>query len=580
MRAAIERVFAQYTQFQFRVLAVRGERLHLLWSRWSDDDRNENITLYVNETDDHGRVSYHGRFDEDDLDGAYRELERRYYAGEGVAFADAWPVSTDWMIAVNHGDFEKAFGDLCTSDWRLENRSRSAFPHRSAAEVRDSLEELQSMVASARIWNSVVHWLSPNWVVSRQERDAVGQDGESYEWVRLVVGEFRNGRNASACEFEIEDEAAAFAYADERIWATASRLAVTNRASQAAEEVGRAMRAGDIDGVVRWYSDPYVYDDHRRLSGVLIHGLREAAKRVLEQYTHFETHTLAVRGESLHLFRNRFSNDAGYETTYLFLYEIGDDGLIHYEGRFDEDDFDGAYRELERRYYAGEGEAFAEAGATATEWTLALNRADFDTVFGELTASNLRVETRSRSAFPARSAAEYRTTLEELAAMVVSARSWISAVRWLSPTCYVVRCERDAVGQDGEHYTWSFLVVIEVRNGRIAAMCEFEPEQEEAAFAYAEERVRATASRLAVTNRSCETVHAINMAMQARDADGSMRCCSERLVYDDRRRISGGPINGRDEFRAAFERIDKQYSRFEWRILPVRVDRLNLYWSR
>ena len=30
--------------------------------------------------------------------------------------------------------------------------------------------------------------------------------------------------------------------------------------------------------------------------------------------------------------------------------EIGDDGLQIYEGRFDEDDFEGAYRELERRY--------------------------------------------------------------------------------------------------------------------------------------------------------------------------------------------------------------------------------------
>ncbi len=30
--------------------------------------------------------------------------------------------------------------------------------------------------------------------------------------------------------------------------------------------------------------------------------------------------------------------------------------------RFDEDDFESAYRELDRRYYAGEGAAFAEAG--------------------------------------------------------------------------------------------------------------------------------------------------------------------------------------------------------------------------
>ena len=85
MRAAIERIFEQYNHFEFRVLAVRGERLNLHWSRWSDDDGNETTTLYVNETDDDGRVFYHARFDEDDFEGAYRELERRYYAGEGAA---------------------------------------------------------------------------------------------------------------------------------------------------------------------------------------------------------------------------------------------------------------------------------------------------------------------------------------------------------------------------------------------------------------------------------------------------------------------------------------------------------------
>ena len=38
--------------------------------------------------------------------------------------------------------------------------------------------------------------------------------------------------------------------------------------------------------------------------------------------------------------------------------EIGADGRIFYEGRFDEDDFEAAYRELENHYYAGEGAEF------------------------------------------------------------------------------------------------------------------------------------------------------------------------------------------------------------------------------
>ena len=52
-------------------------------------------------------------------------------------------------------------------------------------------------------------------------------------------------------------------------------------------------------------------------------------------------------------------------------------------------------------------------------------------------------------------------------------------------------------------------------------MCQFDLEDEEAAFAYAEERVRATTSRLAVTNRASETVEAGWRAMQAHDVDAA-----------------------------------------------------------
>ena len=46
----------------------------------------------------------------------------------------------------------------------------------------------------------------------------------------------------------------------------------------------------------------------------------------------------------------------------MSLTEIGSDGLNVYECRYDEDDFGSAYAELERRYYAGEGAAFAVNG--------------------------------------------------------------------------------------------------------------------------------------------------------------------------------------------------------------------------
>jgi ketosteroid isomerase-like protein len=494
LRLAAARILEQYPHFEWRRLAVRGERLELDTSRWWDEAGNETTALHVFEIGDDGRIIYDGRFDEDNFEGAYRELDRRYYAGEGAAFAEAGGVSTDWMTAANRSDFDR-FGELITPEARVENRSRSGLPDRSAAEFCSSLTELNAMMSSVRTWLSAVCWVAPAWCVTRFEREAVGDDGEQYAWTRLLVNEVRDGRLASMCEFEVEDEDAPFVYAEERVRAAASRLAVANRASEIVEAGFLAMRSHDIDGLVAVYSDRFDYDDRRRLSGDPIDSpaaLRVAAARILEQYPNMECRILAVRGERLEMHWSRWSDGAGNETTYLHVVEIGDDGRITYDGRFDEDDLEGAYRELERRYHAGEGAASAAAGSVGMEWLIALNRGDFDRVFGELTDPEMRVENRSSSVFPDRSAAELRASLEELNTMVASARSWNSAECWLNSTCGVVRHERQALGLDGEQYAWTRLFVFEARDGRCTALCEFELDEEAAAFAYAEERIRAT----------------------------------------------------------------------------------------
>jgi hypothetical protein len=530
-----------------------------------------------------GRIVYNGRFDEDDFDGAYRELERRYYAGEGAVFAEAGATATDWVIALNRGDFDRAFGELSAPDLQVENRSLSAVQGRSATDLRAATEQLHAMVASVRVWNSAVRWLSPTCLVARHEREAIGQDGERYEWTSLLVGESRDGRLASLCVFDIDNEERAFTYAEERVGAASSRLAATNRASERTEAGWRAMQAHDVDALVAHYSDRFEYDDRRRLSGGprdTPAALRLAAARILEQYPHFEWRRLAIRGERLELDSSRWWDEAGNETTALHVFEIGDDARITFDGRFDEDDFEGAYREFESRYYAGEGAAFAEAGATGTDFMTALNQGDLDRAFGDLAAPGIRLKNRSRSGLPDRSAAEFRASLDELATMVRQSRTWNSAMCWLSPEWAVARQQREAVGRDDEQYVWIRLMVSEIRDGRLTSACEFEVDDEEAAFAYAEERVRATSSRLAVTNRASHTTEAGWLAMQAHDVDALVARYSDRFEYDDRRRLSGGPRDTPAALRLAAARILEQYPHFEWRRLAVRGERLELDSSR
>ena len=123
--------------------------------------------------------------------------------------------------------------------------------------------------------------------------------------------------------------------------------------------------------------------------------MRAATERIFSQYNHFESRTLAVRGERLSLAWTRWYDDAGNETRYLVVIELGVDGLIHYQARFAEDDFDSAYRELEARYCVCEGAAFAEAGARLAEFVTTLNRGDLDTAFGMFGAAYRQIESRS-----------------------------------------------------------------------------------------------------------------------------------------------------------------------------------------
>ncbi len=583
MRAAIERIFNQYTQFELHVLAVRGERLLLASSRWSDDAGNETSFLHVAEVGEDRRTTYDGRFDENDFEGAYRELEQRYYAGEGAAFAEAGYVSTESIVAINHNDFDRLVDDLYAPGMRVENRSRSAFPDRSSSDLRASFTELNTMVASSRMWFSAVCWLSPACTVLRMEREAVGQDGERYAWTKLLVVEIRDGQTTTLCQFDVEDAEAAFAYADERVRATTTRLAITNRASESVDALIRAMQANDIDSAMAVHSDRFEYVDRRRLSGDPVDGLagfRKATERFLEQYSRCEAHTLAVRGERLALHSSRFGDDAGNEATYLGVFEADEDGRIESHTRFDGDDFDGAYRELEHRYYTGEGAAFAPNGHLLTEWLAAMNRLDTEAARSLSQAEFRWLATPSALSVDEHSVDDLFRWLEERAQQVSSVWHCVAAISWLSPDCSVGLGNARAVGLDGEDYEWTRLLVGEYREGLLASVRQFDLDDEEAAFAYAEAVVTPQHSRLAVTNRASEIVHEATSALP-HDLDAYIALHSDRFTYDDRRQLSGDPVEGLAEFRKACERFLEQYSRIvAWRVLAVRGDSRALAWGR
>ena len=582
IRAAFTRLRRDYTHFGGRFLAVRGERLALGEYVCSDEAGNRMTGLTLTEITEDGRICFEGRFDDDDFESAYRELSRRYSAGEGSLFAELTRVATDYFTARNRGDFDTLFASLASPDFRIESRSGSVFVARSAAEHRASLEELAGLVVSARDWTSAVCPLSPTWAVARNQREAVGLNGEDYQWDRIAVAEIRDGRLTAVYDFDLADEEEAFRFAEERARASETRLPVRNRAADARLRMTVAFRAGHADAVADCYRDDYLFEDRRRLSGEPLCGkaaLKAAVERILAQYSDFEWRVLAVRGDCSALYWSRWRDQAGNETAHLHLVEVDDDGLIRYEGRFDDDDFETAYGELERRHYAGEGAPFAQFGNVMTDYFTARNRGDLDTAFGALTSPDFRLETRSGSVFLDRTGPEHRASVEALRDLVGTVREWMSAIHVLSPSWGVGRYQREATGPDGEAYQWDRICVAEVRDGRLTYVCDFDLDDEAAAFAFAEERARASASRLPLTNRAAEAITAMFQALSRADTDSIVDSFSDDYVRDDRRRILGSPLREKSEMRSATERMLKQFNRFQWRTLAVRGERLALGWT-
>lgn len=579
IRGAFARVAQHYSNFDLRTLAVRGQRIHLAEYCWSDAAGNQTTGFALAEVDEHDLIVYDARFDADDFETAYAEMERRYYAGEGAAFAAAGATLTRTVLEANRGNVDTVFDELLAPDLRVESRSRTIVPSRTIGDWRASVDEFDAMVSSSRIWNAALHWLSPTCGVLRQERKATGHDGEKFEWSRIYVGEVRGGRITAFCEFDLENEAAAFAYGEALVGAEAGRLVVRNAGTVLLDHVVAAMRAGDLEAAMQPWAEDLCYEDRRRISGGPIadrRQLRMLVERILEQYNHIDSRVLAVRGDALWLTRTDYADDSGNRSCYLGLFELDDDGRIAYGAIFDDDDFEGAYAELERRYYSGECAAYAEAGTRQVSFIAALNRGDMEAAFGLFNNAGLRIETRSAAVFGDRSPAELRADLDALAVMTTGVRWWHSAVCWLSPDCCVARQEREAGGHDGERYAWTDIYAI--RSDAVAAswVCRFNADDEELAFAAAEERLALERSRLVTFNRASAVRLAVTQAIERCDIDAAAEPYIDDFVYEDHRRLSGELPLGRQGIRAAFDRLRRDYTRFGGRSLAVRGEHLAL----
>jgi SnoaL-like protein len=132
------------------VLATRGQRLALYWSRFEladgDVGPSETESLGLTETDERGDVVALVMFDPNDLDAAYAELDARYAAGEAAPYG---PAPTMLWKAVADRDWDGLTASLAP-DFVLEDHRPLGWPTMNAATYVESVKALVDLAPDAR----------------------------------------------------------------------------------------------------------------------------------------------------------------------------------------------------------------------------------------------------------------------------------------------------------------------------------------------------------------------------------------------------------------------------------------------
>ncbi len=352
------------------VLATRGERLALgrilLQVSSGDVGASELESLNIVELNERGQRIAAVRFDPDDLDAAYAELDRRYtervvsgYDGVGPAIA-----ARDWD-AVAAG----LSPELVVRD----HRPLGFETLHGVAAYLESLRALMELAPDARL--RVDHVRISGRARLSLTRWVGTREGGDFEVQRVVVTELDlSGR---ACRFDFyEPEQIELARAQfESLAQSKPRSIPPNAATQAREHAEEAALAADWTKLRALASDDFQFLDRGKqaLVDTGIDGWIENLRFLREQGAQHRRELVATAGDRTDVERVVFGRDpaaGALELGQIVVVEVASDGRLRAVVRFDPDDRRAAFEEAAERFVAGEA-----AGVASQALIAAYNRA-------------------------------------------------------------------------------------------------------------------------------------------------------------------------------------------------------------
>lgn len=355
-------------------VAVRGDRLALTREAFRDtNDPALPITvelIVLTEVADEEADLHTVFFDPDDTDAAFKEVDRRFVAGEAAPYSHTWSAIAESYAAFNRRKIPSA--EPAWVDHRLLATIQSGDLIANVGAAWDLVPDIKAHIAT-------VHRLSELGAVIDILVRGSSREGFDAEYHEIAVVTVRENTPDRFEMFDADNLDAAFARLDE----LSREPRIENAATRFWTVVVDAFNRRDVETVLNLLSDDGCQEDRRiglraKFRGAERRRAVEAMFTTAPASWRIEVEPIAVRGSLLALMRQRYRDSASTDhqvvVELLSVTEMRDNTVVHDTVDFDADDISSAMRELESRYVAGEAAPFTKTWSLVVRTYDAFNR--------------------------------------------------------------------------------------------------------------------------------------------------------------------------------------------------------------
>ncbi|AEV75449.1 putative ATPase [Mycolicibacterium rhodesiae NBB3] len=522
------------------VLAVRGERLALVRTRYSGRDQRPDAfhteVLRIAEVNDDQRIVAYVAFDLDDLDAAFAELDARYLSGEAAPHAHVWSVVVNTYAAFNREDY----ANVVSVDHRKS--VRYAPGELTTSRMKAHMPDLRSYI-------EVVHRLNDVGVVVTGMSSGTSDEGFEAEWRMALILTVDGDRLAWNELFDEEDLDDALARFDEL---NRSRSGLDSTASRVLASYLSHFAARDWDAMWQALADQFSADDRRRVLNGPKRGRDEEIanfKVVAELGCSSITSTpVATRGERLVLAHHSLTaaGPAPLEAEMIDVVEVNRDNKIVNVVFFDTDQLDAAIAVLDAWYAAAEAAEYANTWSVVAGVFDSLNRHETPAA----TPDWVNVDHRRGTPL---AHSDLREIVKSLNEITPDLRNHIEAVHVLSQHGAVLTQVSRGTSPEGFGAEWRMVNLLTV-DGDLVSRCElFDESDLDVALARFQELCRPAPG---LENAASRAIQRFNASFAQRDWAAMASMLADDSNSDDRRRMVGGAdLRGRDAMIDSFKTV-------------------------